>query len=95
MPLSNTQVKVGENTTADINAELKRLPTTLGLTRAVISMRWIFREIARSAGQSHQKYVSVIITDGKANDILRLATEVKLADTAGIDIIIVGKLTYG
>ena len=95
MPLFNTQVKVGDDTAAVINTELKSMTKTFGLNKAVVSMRYIFEEMARSAGQSQRRYVSVIITDGRANDTLRLTTDLKSASTDSIDVVSVGKLTYG
>ena len=81
------------NAVENIKTELKSIYQTVGLTKAAITMRGIFQEVARSfAGKSQKRYVSVIITDGKSNDTQRVKDELKSASTDSIDVIIIGEM---
>ena len=76
----------------NIKAELKTISEAVGLTKAVMTIRGIFQEMARSsAGKSQQRYVSVIITDGKSNDTESVKAEIRSASNDSIDVISVGE----
>jgi len=85
-----------DSATEKIKAEIRSIYQTFGLTKAVMTMRGIFQEMARSStGKSQKRYVSVIITDGKSNDTQRVKAELKSAFNDSIDVISVGEMAYG
>jgi len=98
MPLSNTQVSVSlkKSRVDEIRNELTRLPLRVGLSKAVMTMRGIFKELSRSAGNSQRRYVSVIITNGNVTHAIDLTTGLRQSVAKyGFDVISVGKTTYG